>query len=81
MTTQQIGMRLQHENVEHLDAEVAAGHAKSRAAYVDRLLARDRRRKQSLEDLKKIANAGPDPDMDALLAYTSAHPVDMSDLD
>lgn len=77
----QVGLRLHEDNVAYLDAEVAAGHIKSRAAYVDRLLARDRRRKRSLEDLPKLQDLNTDPELTGIAAWTAAHPVDMSDLD
>jgi hypothetical protein len=81
MTTTQVGLRLQEENVEYIDTVVAAGRSKSRAAYVDRLLARERRRQQALEDREKMEAAGPDEDMEAMFAWLQAHPSDMSDLD
>ena len=81
MTTQQITIRIPEERVARADAEVQAGHYRSRAAYIDRLIERDERRAHDLADLQKIIAAGPDPELDSIAAYRATHPIDMSDLD
>jgi Arc/MetJ-type ribon-helix-helix transcriptional regulator len=78
MTTQ-ITVRLPDELVEFVDSLVAGGHVKSRAEAVQWALMRDRRRRMAQADLEILRERGEDPDLQAFIAYTSAHPVDLGD--
>jgi Arc/MetJ-type ribon-helix-helix transcriptional regulator len=72
MVSKQIAVRLPDEIASFVDAEVAAGHAPSRAAVVTRALERDRRRRLALADVEILTSIGDaeDPDdLDGLAEY------------
>jgi Arc/MetJ-type ribon-helix-helix transcriptional regulator len=77
MTTQ-IAVRLPDSMVQALDRLVADGHATSRAAVVERALAREFRRLIAARDAAILAGAGPDPDMDRLADYAAKFPLDVA---
>lgn len=64
----QIAVRLPDELVEFVDSMVKRGTARSRAAVITRLLAREQRRQRALQDLEIIART-PDSDMDAVTEW------------
>ena len=79
MTTQ-ITVRLPDEEVAFIDALVARGEAKSRAAAVSAALRREQRRRAAEHDAAiYAATAGaPDPDdLDSLVAHASRTPLDL----
>jgi len=76
--TIQIAVRLPDAMVEFLDRLVAEGQAPSRAAVVERALAREFRRQIAARDAAILAGAGPDPDMDSLADYAARAPLDVS---
>ena len=55
----------------HLDRLVADGQATSRAAVIERALAREFRRLIAERDAAILAESGPDADMDSLAAYAA----------
>jgi Arc/MetJ-type ribon-helix-helix transcriptional regulator len=65
--TIQITVRLPDEQVQYIDAQVAAGKATSRAAAIARAL----RNAEDEDDLRKIEAAGPDPDLDGLVEWAA----------
>jgi Arc/MetJ-type ribon-helix-helix transcriptional regulator len=67
----QIAVRLPDSTVEQLDKLVAAGQAPSRASVIERALAREFRRLIAARDAAILADAGPDADMDSLVAYAA----------
>jgi Arc/MetJ-type ribon-helix-helix transcriptional regulator len=60
MTTQ-IAVRLPDEMVEYIDQQIAAGKAKSRAAFLTSAAERERRRQRAERDAGIYASTGPDP--------------------
>jgi Arc/MetJ-type ribon-helix-helix transcriptional regulator len=73
-------VRLPDEIASFVDAEVAAGHAPSRAAVVTRALERDRRRRLALTDveiLTSIGDADDLDDLDDLAEYAARLPIDL----
>jgi Arc/MetJ-type ribon-helix-helix transcriptional regulator len=76
MTTQ-IAVRLPDEMVGFLDRMVAQGRAPSRAAVVERALAREIRRQTAARDAEILAAAGPAADLDALAGYAAGTPMDI----
>ncbi|HMQ66080.1 MAG TPA: YlcI/YnfO family protein [Arachnia sp.] len=72
----QIAVRLPDEMVEFLDHAVADGVASSRAALVARALEREMRRTAAERDASILRAASPEDDLDELVAWTAAHPVD-----
>jgi Arc/MetJ-type ribon-helix-helix transcriptional regulator len=78
MVSKQIAVRLPDEIASFVDAEVAAGHAPSRAAVVTRALERDRRRRLALADVEILTSIGDaeDPDdLDGLAEYGAGLPI------
>jgi Arc/MetJ-type ribon-helix-helix transcriptional regulator len=71
--------RIPEQLVDFVDRLVSSGAASSRAEAVARALARDQRRQTALADVAILQEQGPDPDLDALVRYTSAHPVALED--
>ena len=67
----QIAVRLPDETVRQLDQLVAGGQAPSRAAVIERALAREFRRLIAARDAAILAEAGADDDMDSLAAYAA----------
>jgi Arc/MetJ-type ribon-helix-helix transcriptional regulator len=68
MTTQ-IAVRLPDELVDFVDSMVRRGVVTSRAAFIARLLEREHRRQQALEDLEIIKRVGPDPELNAVAQW------------
>ena len=54
----QIAVRLDEDLVAFIDAQVAAGAAPSRAALINRLLAREARHQRALADIEKMRSMG-----------------------
>lgn len=75
--SKQIAVRLPDEIVEFVDGLVSAGHAKSRAAVVNRALERERRRAMAARDAAILSGAGDDPDMDSLAEHVAHAPFDL----
>lgn len=76
----QIAVRLPDDTVAWLDSVVTEGGASSRAELVTRALAREQRRLAAEKDaaiLTALAAKGVHDDLDDLVAWTSAHPVDV----
>jgi Arc/MetJ-type ribon-helix-helix transcriptional regulator len=73
----QIAVRLPDATVEELDKLVAAGQAPSRAAVIERALAREFRRLLAARDAAILAEAGADSDMDALADYAARTRLDI----
>lgn len=71
----QIAVRLPEDMVEFLDRLVAEGQATSRAAVIERALAREFRRQIAARDAAILAQAGEDPDLDALADYSARVPL------
>jgi Arc/MetJ-type ribon-helix-helix transcriptional regulator len=78
MTTQ-IAVRLPDELVDFVDKRVERGLARSRAGVIEQALKRELRREIAARDAAILANAGPDPDLDALAAFASDTPMDELD--
>jgi Arc/MetJ-type ribon-helix-helix transcriptional regulator len=80
VVSKQIAVRLPDQIASFVDAEVAAGHAPSRAAVVTRALERDRRRRLALADVEILTRTGgfDDPDdLDRLAEYGARLPTDL----
>ena len=77
--TIQITVRLPDDLVAFVDAQVANGEVGSRAQAVARALACEQRRQVALRDVAILAAAPLDPDLDGLVAHTSAHPLELDD--
>jgi Arc/MetJ-type ribon-helix-helix transcriptional regulator len=78
MVSRQIAVRLPDEIAAFVDAEVAAGHAPSRAAVVTRALERDRRRRLALADVEILTSIGDSndaDDLDGLAQYGARLPI------
>jgi Arc/MetJ-type ribon-helix-helix transcriptional regulator len=77
--TIQIAVRLPDEQVQFLDAQIAAGHAGSRAELIARLLAREVRRQQALADIERMRAAGVhgNPDLEGLAVATGHRALDL----
>jgi len=69
----QIAVRLPEEMVAFLDRSVAAGVAPSRAAVVMSALEREMRRLVAEHDVELLRTAGPDDELDELVAWTAAN--------
>jgi Arc/MetJ-type ribon-helix-helix transcriptional regulator len=67
----QIAVRLPDELVTELDRLIATGREVSRASAMERALARELRRLIAAKDAAILAQAGPDPDLDALAEYSA----------
>lgn len=73
----QIAVRLPDELVAYVDAEVAAGRSRSRAALVARLIERDARRRRAEQDLEQLAKRGAlhDEELLAIVGSVADAPV------
>jgi Arc/MetJ-type ribon-helix-helix transcriptional regulator len=71
----QIAVRLPDEMVAFLDRAVASGRAPSRAAVVASALEREMRRAVAEHDARLLCEQGADDDLDAVVAWTAAHPT------
>lgn len=78
MTTQ-IALRLPEDLVEFIDEVVASGRFESRAALVTRELRRFQRRVVAERDAEIYRLEGDDPELMAIVEWTSKHPVPMDD--
>jgi Arc/MetJ-type ribon-helix-helix transcriptional regulator len=67
--SKQIAVRLSDELVEFVDAVVARGRERSRAAVVTRALERERRRVIAERDAAILAGTGPDPELAGLAEH------------
>jgi Arc/MetJ-type ribon-helix-helix transcriptional regulator len=78
MTTQ-IAVRLPDEQVQFLDAQIAAGRAASRAELIARLLAREVRRQRALADIERMRAAGVvgNPDLEGLAELAGHRALDL----
>lgn len=80
----QIAVRLPDDLVESLDELVASGEAKSRASIVERALRRELRKREYAREAA-LRESNPelfeDPDLDAIVAWTTANPTSLADLD
>ncbi len=73
----QIALRLPDDVVKYIDAEVAAGRAKSRSDVVARFVERDRRRIRAAEDVERLlADRTSDFDDLALAAVATKLDID-----
>lgn len=77
MSTKQIAVRLPDDVAAFVDAEVAAGHAPSRAAVVTQALRRDQRRQAALADVDILKQGSDAEDFDALAEYAARQPLDL----
>ncbi|MBI1757624.1 MAG: hypothetical protein HYR62_00110 [Actinobacteria bacterium] len=77
--TIQITVRLPDELVAFVDELVASGTVASRAEAVTWALRRDRRRRTALADAEILREQGADPELEAIVAHTAAHPADLGD--
>lgn len=85
--SRQIAVRLPDEIASFVDAEVAAGHAPSRAALVTRALEREQRRRLALADVEILrrvqdteapgTSAPGDEGFDDLAEHAARLPVDL----
>lgn len=75
--SKQIAVRLSDELVEFVDAAVAAGEVRSRAALVTRALERERRRSVAQRDAEILASTGPDPELEGLAGYARRQVIDL----
>ena len=73
----QIAVRLPDATVRELDELVASGQAPSRASVIERALAREFRRLMAARDAAILAEAGADPDMDALADFAARTRLDV----
>jgi Arc/MetJ-type ribon-helix-helix transcriptional regulator len=73
----QIAVRLPDGTVQQLDEIVAAGQAPSRASVIERALAREFRRLIAARDAAILAQAGADPEMDALADFAAHTRLDI----
>lgn len=83
-TKTQVTVRLSTANVQHIDEQVNAGRAASRAAYLDKLADMERRRTLALQDaaLYMALASDPDPDPDdwtGLAAWGARQLVDLDE--
>ena len=72
----QIALRLSGEIVEYLDAQVAAGRAKSRSDVVTRFVERDRRRERAARDVETLLS-DRSVDLDDLAATAAGTALDL----
>jgi Arc/MetJ-type ribon-helix-helix transcriptional regulator len=77
--SKQITVRIPEPLVDFVDRLVSSGAVASRAEAVARALAREQRRQVALADVTILLEQGPDPDLDALVRYASAHIVALED--
>lgn len=73
----QIAVRLPDQIVSELDDLIASGEAPSRASVIERALRRELRRYLYEREAKILANATPDPELDAWVSWASRTPLDL----
>lgn len=69
--SKQIAVRLPDDLVDFVDEVVDSGAERSRATFVARALARERRRLTAARDAEILASAGSDPDLHKLAQYAA----------
>jgi Arc/MetJ-type ribon-helix-helix transcriptional regulator len=77
--SKQITVRIPEQLVDFVDGLVTSGAVASRAEAVARALTREQRRQVALADVAILEEQGMDPDLDALVRYTSAHLLAVED--
>jgi Arc/MetJ-type ribon-helix-helix transcriptional regulator len=73
----QIAVRLPDELVLYIDELVERRIVKSRAEFVAKAVARERRHRSAEADVEILKRVGGDADLDSLAAYQAAHPVEL----
>lgn len=73
----QIAVRLPDELVQYIDELVERRVTKSRAEFVAKAIARERRHLDALADVEVLKRVGNDRDLDALAAYQATHPLEL----
>ena len=73
----QIAVRLPEELVHYIDDLVEQHIVKSRAEFVAKAIARERRHRAAMADVEILNRLGSDSDLDALAAYQAAHPIEL----
>jgi Arc/MetJ-type ribon-helix-helix transcriptional regulator len=78
----QITIRISEDSANFIDSLVAEGSAKSRAAAVDKMVLRQRRRAQAEQDLLRLIAVPPTAEDHQWLTQASAHADEVwADLD
>jgi hypothetical protein len=77
--TIQVAARLPDETVAFIDAQVAAGAAPNRAAWLARAAERQRSYEIGERAARIYAESGEDPDLVDLVTWRSGRPVDLGD--
>jgi len=75
--SKEIALQLPDDLVDFMDGLVACGEEVSQATIILRALKRERRRLGILQDIEILKRLGPDPDMDAFVAYSARQPFDL----
>jgi Arc/MetJ-type ribon-helix-helix transcriptional regulator len=70
--SKQIAVRLPDHLVEFVDEAVSSGAERSRATFLAKVLARERRRLTATRDAEILARAGSDPDLHELAEYAAS---------
>ncbi len=73
----QIAVRLPDHVVDYIDGLVEQGTVRSRAAFITTAIARERRHRAAEADIEILLRLGNDPDLDALTAHQTAHPLEL----
>jgi Arc/MetJ-type ribon-helix-helix transcriptional regulator len=73
--SKQITVRLPDELVDFVDDLVSAGVVASRAEAVTVALQRERRRRIALRDVDILHRLPSDPELEAVVEHSAAHPV------
>ena len=73
----QIAVRLPDQMVCDLDDLIAAGEAPSRASVIEQALRRELRRYLYEREVKILASAESDPELDAWVSWASKRPLDL----
>jgi Arc/MetJ-type ribon-helix-helix transcriptional regulator len=73
----QIAVRLPDELVQYIDDLIEQRIVKSRAEFVAKAIARERRHRGALADIEVLKRLDGDPDLDALTHYQAAHPIEL----
>jgi Arc/MetJ-type ribon-helix-helix transcriptional regulator len=73
----QIAVRLPDELVHYIDDLVDQCIVKSRAEFVAKAVARERRHRSAQADVEILKLADNDSELDALAAYQAAHPIEL----
>ena len=73
----QIAVRLPDVMVSELDELIATGKAPSRASVIEQALRRELRRYLYEREAKILADAEPDPELDAWVSWAAKTPLDL----